>query len=131
MTARFVKLSDIIIRSGGNGSVSFKDTTGNSKPVLPGTEVTVVAPPDKDCDFVGWFVGDSDTPISSETVYTFTATESLILTGQFSKRPIITIRSAGNGNVSFKNYNGTSISVLPDTEVTVIATPYENCNFIG
>ena len=131
LTARFVKLSDIIIRSGGNGSVSFKYTTGNSRPVLPGTEVTVVATPDKDCDFVGWFVGDSDTPISSESVYTFTVTENIVLTGQFIKRPVITICSAGDGNVSFKDFNGTSVAVRPDTEVTVIATPYKNCDFIG
>ena len=131
LTARFIKLSDIIIRSGGNGSVSFKDTTGNSRPVLPGTEVTVVATPDKDCDFVGWFVGDSDTPISTESVYTFTVTENIVLTGQFIKRPVITICSAGDGNVSFKDFNGTSVAVRPDTEVTVIATPYKNCDFIG
>ena len=131
LTARFIKLSDIIIRSGGNGSVSFKYTTGNSRPVLPGTEVTVVATPDKDCDFVGWFVGDSDTPISSESVYTFTVTENIVLTGQFIKRPVITICSAGDGNVSFKDFNGTSVAVRPDTEVTVIATPYKNCDFIG
>ena len=131
LTARFIKLSDIIIRSGGNGSVSFKDATGNSRPVLPGTEVTVVATPDKDCDFVGWFVGDSDTPISTESVYTFTVTENIVLTGQFIKRPVITICSAGDGNVSFKDFNGTSVAVRPDTEVTVIATPYKNCDFIG
>lgn len=29
LSAKFAKLSDIIIRSRGNGSVSFKDTTGN------------------------------------------------------------------------------------------------------
>ena len=131
LTAKFAKLSDIIIRSRGNGSVSFKDTTGNSRPVLPGTEVTVVATPDKDCDFVGWFVGDSDTPISTESVYTFTVTENIVLTGQFIKRPVITICSAGDGNVSFKDFNGTSVAVRPDTEVTVIATPYKNCDFIG
>ena len=131
LSAKFAKLSDIIIRSGSNGSVSFKDTTGNSRPVLPGTEVTVVATPDKDCDFVGWFVGDSDTPISTESVYTFTVTENIVLTGQFIKRPVITICSAGDGNVSFKDFNGTSIAVRPDTEVTVIATPYKNCDFIG
>ncbi|MBQ8694126.1 MAG: InlB B-repeat-containing protein [Bacteroidaceae bacterium] len=131
LSAKFAKLSDIIIRSRGNGSVSFKDTTGNSRPVLPGTEVTVVATPDKDCDFVGWFVGDSQTPISTESVYTFTVTENIVLTGQFMKRPVITICSAGDGNVSFKDFNGTSVAVRPDTEVTVIATPYKNCDFIG
>ena len=131
LTARFAKLSDIIIRSGGNGSVAFKGATGNSIPVVPGTEVTVIATPDTDCDFVGWFVGDSETPISTEKVYTFTVTESIILTGQFSKRPIVTVRSAGNGSVSIKDTYGTYKAFLPGTETTVIATPYKDCDFIG
>lgn len=131
LTARFAKLSDIIIRSGGNGSVAFKDSKGNSIPVLPGTEVTVIAKPNTDCDFVGWFVGDSETPISTEAVYTFTATENIVLTGQFSKRPVVTVQSAGNGSVSIKDTYWTNKAFLPGTEVTVIAKPYENCDFIG
>ena len=131
LTARFAKLSDIIIRSGGNGRVAFKGATGNSIPVVPGTEVTVIATPNTDCDFVGWFVGDSETPISTENVYTFTATENIILTGQFSKRPIVTVRSAENGSVSIKDTYYTSKAFLPGTEVTVIATPYKDCYFNG
>lgn len=130
LTARFAELSDIIIRS-GNGSVAFKDAAGNSMPVVLGTEVTVIATPDNDCDFVGWFVGDAETPITTEKVYTFTATENIILTGLFSKCPIVTIRSAGNGNVSFKDYPGNSIAVMQGTEVTVLASPDEYCNFVG
>ena len=97
LTARFAKLSDIIIRSGGNGRVAFKGAIGNSIPIVPGTEVTVIATPNTDCDFVGWFVGDSETPISTEETYTFTVTESIILTGKFIKRLIVTIQSTGNG----------------------------------
>ena len=131
LTARFAKLSDIIIRSGGNGRVAFKGATGNSIPVVPGTEVTVIATPNENYYFVGWFVGDSETPISTEKVYTFTATENIILTGQFSKRPIVTVRSTGNGNATIKDADGVCKAFLPDTEVTVIATTYKNCNFIG
>ena len=131
LTARFAKLSDIIIRSGGNGSVAFKDAAGNSMPVVLGTEVTVIATPDTDCDFVGWFVGDAETPISSEEVYTFTATENIILTGQFSKRPVVSVQSTGNGSVSIKDSYGTSKVFLPGTEVTVIATPSEYSEFVG
>ena len=131
LTARFAKLSDIIIRSGGNGSVAFKNASGNSIPVLPGAEVTVIATPNEDCDFVGWFIGDSETPVSTEAVYTFTATENIVLTGQFSKRPVVTVQSAGNGSVSIKDTYWTNKAFLPGTEVTVIAKPYENCDFIG
>ena len=131
LTARFAKLSDIIIRSGGNGSVAFKNASGNSIPVLPGAEVTVIATPNEDCDFVGWFIEDSETPVSTEAVYTFTATENIVLTGQFSKRPVVTVQSAGNGSVSIKDTYWTNKAFLPGTEVTVIATPYTDCDFIG
>ena len=131
LTARFAKLSDIIICSGGNGSVAFKDATGNSIPVLPGAEVIVIATPDTDCDFVGWFVGDSETPISTEKVYTFTVTEDINLTAKFSRRPVVTIRCSDNGNVAFKDYSGTSIAFLLDTEVTVVATPDDKAEFLG
>ena len=131
LTAVFAKLSDIIICSGGNGSVAFKDAEGNSIPVLPGTEVTVIATPDADCDFIGWFVGDSESPISTEETYTFAVTENIMLTGRFSKRPVVTVSTAGNGSVAIKDTDGTSKAFFPDTEVTVIATPGEYSEFVG
>ena len=131
LTARFAKLSDIIIRSGGNGRVAFKGATGNSIPVVPGTEVTVIATPDTYCYFVGWFIDNSETPISTSAEYTFTAKENRTLIAKFNKCPIITVRSAGNGSVSIKDTYGTYKAFLPDTTATVIATPYKDCDFIG
>ena len=37
--------------------------------------MTVVATPNADCDFIGWFVGDAETPVSTDTEYTFTTLE--------------------------------------------------------
>ena len=94
--------------------------------------MTVVATPDKDCDFIGWFVGDSETAVSTDAEYTFTVPEEdMTLTAKFSKRPVVTIRSAGNGRVSFKDYSSSSVAFLPGTEVTVVATPDKDCDFIG
>ena len=131
LTAKFSKRPVVTIRSAGNGRVSFKDMSGTSRIALYGSEVTVIATPDEDCDFIGWFIGDAETPVSIDAEYTFVVEENITLTAKFSKRPVVTIRSAGNGRVSFKDSSETSVAVLPGSEVTVIATPDEDCDFIG
>ena len=131
LIARFAKLSNLTLRSTGYGRVCFKGTNETSLAVLPGSEVTVVATPDEDCDFVGWFIGESDVPVSTDTEYTFTVTENVTLTAKFSKRPVVTLRSTGYGRVCFKGTNETSLAVLPGSEVAVVATPDENCDFVG
>ena len=131
LTAKFSKRPVVAVRSAGNGSVSIKDAYGTSKAYLPGSEVTVVATPDVDCDFIGWFIGDEETPVSTDAEYTFVVEENITLTAKFSKRPVVAVRSAGNGSVSIKDAYGTSKAYLPGCEVTVIATPDADCDFIG
>ena len=132
LTAHFAKLSNLTISSAGNGRVSFKDMSGTSRIALNGSEVTVVATPNEDCDFIGWFIGDEETPVSTDAEYTFVVADSdITLTAKFSKRPVVTLRSAGHGSISFKDVSGSSVAVLPGSEVTVVATPNEDCDFIG
>ncbi len=83
LIAKFEKLFNLIIRSVGGGSVSFKESADESLVFLPGSEVTVVATPNADCDFIGWFVGDAETPVSTDTEYTFTVTEDVTLIAKF------------------------------------------------
>ena len=84
LTAHFTKLSNLTICSAGNGRVSFKDMSGTSRIALYGSEVTVIATPDEDCDFIGWFIGDVETPVSSDAEYTFIVTENITLTAKFT-----------------------------------------------
>ena len=123
LTAHFTKQSKISISSTGNGNVSFKDTSGTSRIALNGSEVTVVATPDEDSYFIGWFVGDGETPLSTDAEYTFTVKENITLTAKFSKCPVVAVLSMGGGSVSIKGANGTSKAFLPGSEVTVVATP--------
>ncbi len=86
LTAHFTKLSNLTICSAGNGRVSFKDMSGTSRIALYGSEITVVATPDEDCDFIGWFVGDEETPVSTDAEYTFVVEEDIALIAQFERR---------------------------------------------
>ena len=131
LIARFTRVN-LVVRSAGYGSVSFKDSSNDALAFLPGSEVTVVATPDKDCDFIGWFVGDSETAVCTDAEYTFTVPEEdLTLTAKFSKRPVVTISSAGYGSVSFKDSADDALAFLPGSEVTVVATPDKGFDFIG
>ena len=131
LTARFIKQTNLTICSAGYGSVSFKDSAGDTLAFLPGSEVTVIATPDEDCGFIGWFFDDAETPVSTDAEYTFVVEENITLTAKFSKRPIVTVRSAGNGSVSIKDVYGTSNAFLPGSEVIVVATPDEGYMFSG
>ena len=42
--------------------------------------------PNENCDFLGWFVGDAETPVSTELTYTFTVNESISLVAKFEGR---------------------------------------------
>ena len=73
------------------GSVAINGNSGMSVTLDEGSTVTVIATPDEDCDFIGWFIGDEETPVSTDAENTFTVIENLTLTAKFSKRPVVGI----------------------------------------
>ena len=131
LVAKFSKWPLVSISSGGNGTVSFENSAELSQYVQPGNEVTVVATPDADCDFLGWFIGNAETPISTDLTYTFTVDEGIALVAKFSKWPLVSISSSRNGTVSFENSTELSQYIQIGEEVTVVSTPNENCDFLG
>ena len=105
------------------GKVKISKYLETTEIVLIGSEIEVVATPDEGYAFTGWYLGDSTEPISTDAVFTFVATKNTTLTAHFIKQTNLTICSAGNGRVSFKDIDGASRIVLLGSEVTVIATP--------
>ena len=135
LVAKFNKWPSVSIRSGGNGTVSFKEGAEKSQYVETGDEVTVVATPYEKYEFIGWYIGDSNEPVSTEATYTFTVAENVILVAKFYKWPLVSIRSGGYGTVSFENSSELSQYIQIGEEVTVVAAPdnndYAKCEFIG
>lgn len=113
------------------GKVKISKYLETTEIVLIGSEIDVVATADEGYAFTGWYLGDSTEPVSTDSVFTFVATRNTTLTAHFTKLSNLTICSAGNGRVSFKDMSGTSRIALNGSEVTVIATPDEDCDFIG
>ena len=119
----------VVATDGGEVKISkYLETT---EIVLIGSEIEVVATADEGYAFTGWYLGESTEPASTDAVFTFVATKNTTLTAHFTKLSNLTICRAGNGRVSFKDIDGTSRIALYGTEVTVVATPYEDCDFIG
>ena len=114
------------------GSVSIENYSGNTAVLLAGNTIKLIAVPDDGYQFIGWYIGDSKTPVSTELTYSFIANKDVAYVAKFEKSFDVSVRSSGNGNVSFKDTTETSLQdVLIGTEVTVVATPAESADFVG
>ena len=131
LVAKFIKSPVVKINSSDNGKASFVDYSGSSVIVLSGSCVTVTATPDEDCEFEGWFVGDVETPVSTDLNYTFVASKNTTLEAKFYPSPVVLISSAKNGKVAFANSSDDAMVVLKGADVTVTATPDKNYEFVG
>ena len=121
----------VTVASVGNGDASFENSLKSSMEVSAGESVTVVAVPDENAEFLGWFVVDAENPVTKELVYKFIVSENISLVAKFTGDPVVTIAKLGSGSVSFKDYNDTSKEFPFGETATVIATPSEGCEFFG
>ena len=124
-------ICQISVSSTNGGSAKITNYIGASANVLIGNGVEVVATPEAGYNFLGWYLGNSDVLVSTDAVFTFTASKDIALLAKFEKSFSVSVRSAGNGKVSFKDIAETSLNdVLIGTELTAIATPNEKCDFV-
>ena len=121
----------ITVESDGDGIVSIANYIGTSVNVLTGNQVEVVATPAAGNAFIGWYLADGETLLSTEAKFIFTASENTTLIAKFSRLSNLTLLSAGYGSVSCKDSADGALAFLPGTEVTVVATADEDCDFVG
>ena len=115
----------------GKGEVKISKYLETSENVLKDSEIEVIAVPDKGYAFIGWYVGDAVEPISTDAVFSFIATKDIKLTARFVELIDFNIHSTEYGTVALKGLPETSSIVPSGSEVTVVATPDDNCAFIG
>ena len=58
----------IEIAAEGHGSVQFKGYHGCAQNYNPGSEVVIIAHPDKDSSFDGWYTEGSESPLCTERI---------------------------------------------------------------
>ena len=78
----------ITVISDGDGAVSITNYIGTLVKVLVGNNVEVVATPAEGSAFIGWYVGGSDVPVSTDERFIFTASENTTLVARFKKKEI-------------------------------------------
>lgn len=83
-------ICQITVESVGNGSVAIVNNVGTSVTILKGNSLEVVATPDEGYEFVGWFINDDNTAVSTNTTYTFTVSQTMFLVAKFRYPFVVT-----------------------------------------
>ena len=78
-------LCEINIIASEGGNVQFKDNSDSSPQVYAGTNITIIATPNNGYAFVGWYIADLETLISTDLVYTTVVKNDLSLVAKFKK----------------------------------------------
>lgn len=135
LTAKFEKIKkNVSVSANYGGCATIKDYEKTSEQIAVGSAVTIVATPDEDYEFIGWFTDRlSDTPISKDAIYTFTVEDNTSLLAKFEKvfKPTISVSSSGGGGAVIKGHEGSSVQFALGSAVTVVATPDEGYSFVG
>ena len=131
LVAKFYPSPIVTISTPKNGKVAFADSADDTMVVLKDAETTVVATPDKNYEFVGWFVDGSTTAISTEATYTFAVVEDVALVAKFNPCPVVSISNSENGKAAIANTSDNSVIVFTGTDVTVTATPEKGFELYG
>ncbi len=113
---------DIVKTGNGAGEISPFDSNYDAS-----TEVTLVALPDNNSNFTGWFIGDN--LVSINPVYTFSINDNTILQAKFDlKQFILAVSMTGTGSGYISTYNIKN-DIL--SNITLTATPNTESIFDG
>ena len=96
----------VSVLSNGNGVVSIEGTQESSVTVSAGASVTVVATPDSGYKFIGWYIGESETPVSTDATYTFIVSANVALVAKFEAE-----ESGDSGSLNGHDYVDLGLSV--------------------
>ena len=78
-------ICQISVSNTDGGSAKITNYIGSSANVLIGNGVEVVATPDDGYNFLGWYLGNSDVPVSTDAVFAFTASKDIALIAKFKE----------------------------------------------
>ena len=114
----------VTVTSNDNGTAYIYSRDAASEIFLNGASVTVVATPDANCRFLGWFVGDSEVAVSVDVAYTFIVAEDVELTAMFEEiKYVVSVNTSANGAVAVKDSEGNSAEFVVGSVATVVAIP--------
>ena len=125
-------LHAVSVSEEGGGACSITGINGTSAEIITDKVINVVAVPAENHLFLGWFIDDSETPVSTELSYTFTVSEDVALVARFKEiRYLVSLAPGDNGTVAIDGKDGYSADFVVGSAVTITATPNEGCEFVG
>ena len=125
-------LHAVSVSEEGGGACSITGINGTSAEIITDKVINVVAVPAENHLFLGWFIDDSETPVSTELSYTFTVSEDVALVARFKEiRYLVSLAPCDNGTVAIDGKDGYSADFVVGSAVTITATPNEGCEFVG
>ena len=125
------KAKTVMVEVGSEGTVDIKVNDEARIYGYIGEEVTLSAIPAEGYAFAGWRRRDSNMFESTEPDYTFTLEDDVELYAEFCEFVTLSVRSAGNGEVSIDNSLESILNLAPGTTVTVVAEPQMGYEFLG
>ena len=125
-------VNKVSINCDGGGRVKINDVVTTSIVVAHSSKIDIVAVPDEDCNFVGWFNGESETPVSTENRYKIIVNEDFSLTAKFEKKTVVVqvwVTDYTDCKAFILNNNEHSINIKIGETVTLRAVPYKGYIF--
>ena len=119
-------VNKVSVNCDGGGRVKINGVVTTSIVVAHSSEIDIDVVPGEDCNFVGWFNGESETPVSTKNRYEIMVNEDISLTAKFEKKTVevrVWVEDDFGGKAIISNNNEDWIRIKIGETVTLRAVP--------
>ena len=117
-------VNKVSVNCDGGGRVKINGVVTTSIVVAHSSEIDIDVVPGEDCNFVGWFNGESETPVSTKNRYEIIVNEDISLTAKFEKKTVVVrVEDDFGGKAIISNNNEDWIRIKIGETVTLRAVP--------
>ena len=119
-------VNKVSINCEGGGRVKINNVVTTSIVVAHSSEIDIDVVPGEDCNFVGWFNRESETPVSTKNRYEIIVNEDVSLTAKFEKKTVevrVWVKDDFGGKAIISNNNEDWIRIKSGETVTLRAVP--------
>lgn len=117
-----IKIEGLSSQSGW-GTIAFKGYEGTKLKVFNGTKMTLLANPSSGHTFVGWYIKESDIPMSTEATFAFVVKSDITLVAKFAEipycKPIVTSSNYFLGRASITPLGQSQLYYIGDATTLV------------
>lgn len=119
-------VNKVSVNCDGGGRVKINGVVTTSIVVAHSSEIYIDVVPGEDCNFIGWFNGESETPVSTKNRHEIIVNEDVSLTAKFEKKTVevrVWVKDDFGGKAIISNNNEDWIRIKIGETVTLRAVP--------